>query len=117
MTGNEVFASASTLLGYVPTPDEITYPNRLECKAYEALVRICADLRLYTPHDLDEEIVANEAKLDALIYGVAMMLTVVEGDSASNRFFTDMYNAKRTSAKYCPRVVVDKLPKVSEGSV
>lgn len=42
---------------------------------------------------------------DALVYGICMMLTLINSDTEKNRVFAEIYNAKRAAAK-CENVKI-----------
>jgi hypothetical protein len=53
--------------------------------------------------------------MDALVYGVAMILSLIGFDSELNRVFTQIYNSKRSAALNEISAVTDVLPAVVEG--
>ncbi len=116
MTGNDVFNRVLNLLGYLNSYTAKTDNQNLLKRAPEIINQICFDLKIPNIIRLSDKIEASDKALDALCYGVAMLLALVEGDGTKNKMFADIYNAKRAAALSCKDVIVDKLPKADYGS-
>ncbi len=116
MTGNDVFNRALNLLGYLNSYTTKTDNQNLLKRVPDILNQICFDLKIPNIIKLSDKIEASDKALDALCYGVAMIMALVEGDGAKNKMFTDIYNAKRAAALSSKDIIVDKLPKTDYGS-
>lgn len=111
MNGYDVYKKALTRLGYTAGDD-----RRLIEKAPELIGQIAADLRLEPPKDMSEDLKLKTDESEALCCGVAMMLSLYEGDGEKNKIFCELYNAKRAGVLRGSSVIVDSLPSVgSEG--
>lgn len=115
MTGNELYKRVLILLGYYGNETIKTDTDYLLKRVPDIMNQICLDLKIPPLQKLSDNINANAAKTDALCYGTAMLLTLVEGDGEKNELFTKMYNAKRATALSEKEMVEDKLPNVSYG--
>lgn len=112
MTGNDIFVTVTTLLGFADTLSDVNSDTSLRERALMALNRIGADLCGMKPIDsLNCSVNINSGYGEALIYGTAMLLSLTDGDSEKNSIFTTLYNAKRTAAKSQIVSVNDALPK------
>ncbi len=111
MTGNEVFTRVLNLLGYLNSQTVRGDNENLLKRAPDIINQICFDLKIGSVKRLSDKINADSKKLDALCYGVAMIMALVEGDGDKNKVFTDIYNAKRAMALSSKEYVEDKLPK------
>ena len=63
------------------------------------------------------EINLSKSQLDALVYGVAMMLSLIGGDGERNQLFTNIYNAKRSAVLNTVDNIVDAMPNVDGGAI
>ena len=115
MNGNEIYKRVINLLGYINYDDAVTYDTLLHCRALYALNQILVDLKQEEVKDMDVAINIPKASMDALVYGMAMMLSLIGCDSELNRVFTQIYNSKRSAALNEISAVVDVLPTVVEG--
>ena len=115
MTGNELYRRVLSLLGYYGNETVKTDTNYLLKRALDVINQMCIDLKIPPIERLEQAIAADNKKLDALCYGTAMLLSLVEGDSAKNELFAKIYNAKRATALSACEKVEDKLPGVSYG--
>ena len=116
MTGNDVLNRVLNLLGYLNSYSTKTDNENLLKRAPSIINQICFDLKIPNITRLSDKINASEKAIDALCYGAAMIMALVEGDGVKNKMFTDIYNAKRAAALSSKDVVVDKLPKLDYGS-
>ncbi len=101
MTAKEMFMKALNMLGYIePTGN---YDETLNKKAVGAVNAIYCDL-YYLIYDsgftkltsLNDHINLPERILnDVMPYGVAMHLSLLEGDSLNEQIFASFYNSKR----------------------
>ncbi|MBE6727145.1 MAG: hypothetical protein E7562_00690 [Ruminococcaceae bacterium] len=117
MNGYDIYMRANSLLGYNTCKDNTSASHHLLSFAFTAVCQICADLCIKTPQSITDEISANVKALEALPYGVAMMLASSHGDTDANRFFAELYNGKRAAAKAGSSSVKDVLPVDSGGTV
>lgn len=115
MTGNDVFERVLNLLGYINSYNAKVDKESLLNRAPQIINQICLDLKIPQINRLSDEIDANASAQEALCYGVAMLLALIEGDGDNNKVFADIYNAKRMTALSSKTVIEDKLPTVSYG--
>ncbi len=64
---------------------------------------------------LSEEISSDSKTLNALVYGVAMLLALVMGSDEQNRIFARLYDMSRARLKSCSVSIKDVLPIAKEG--
>ncbi|MBR6533389.1 MAG: hypothetical protein IKT44_03075 [Clostridia bacterium] len=115
MTGNDVYRRVLGILGYLNTNIINANEDNLLKRAPDIINQICMDLKIPQIERLSDKIEANEVTLDALCYGTAMLMSLVEGDGAKNQVFTSIYNSKRAAALSKTQKIEDKLPFVSYG--
>ena len=115
MKGYEIYKRVLNLLGYINQDDIITSDDALFRRALYAMNQILADLKQDGVKDLNYDINISKSAEEALVYGMAMMLSLIGGDSELNRVFTQVYNSKRSSALSEITAVTDVLPTVVEG--
>lgn len=115
MTGYDIYKRVLALLGYLNAADVVVGEENLFKRSLDVINQICFDLNIETINSLSCKIEANEIKIDALCYGVAMILSLIEGDGAKNKLFAQIYNAKRSKALSKSDTVQDKLPKMNYG--
>ncbi len=115
MTGNDIYRRVLGLLGYLNTNTVNACEENLLKRAPDIINQICLDLKIPLIERLSDEILATKEGLDALCYGTAMIMSLVEGDGAKNQIFTALYNAKRSAALSKTEKIVDKMPFVSYG--
>ncbi len=115
MTGNDIYRRVLGLLGYLNTNVVNANTDNFLKRAPDIINQICMDLKIPQISLLSDKIKANEKTLDALCYGTAMLMSLVDGDGAKNRIFTQIYNAKRTAALSSSEKIEDKLPFTSYG--
>lgn len=117
MKGNEAYKRVLNLLGYLNNDDSITSDISLYKRALHAFNQILVDLKQQEINGLECEIDIPKASCEALIYGVAMLLSLTSGDSERNRIFTEIYNAKRSAALSNIDAVSDVMPTTFGGEV
>ena len=115
MTGNDIYRRVLGLLGYLNTETVIPDKDNLLKRAPDIINQICMDLKIPMIERMSQTIEANEKSIDALCYGTAMIMALVEGDGAKNQLFTQIYNSKRASALSKKEQIEDKMPYVSYG--
>ncbi len=115
MTGNELYHRVLGLLGYLDVSIVRAGEDNLLKRAPEIINQVCLDLKIPEIKTLSDNIVASNTSLDALCYGVAMIMSLVEGDGAKNQIFASIYNAKRATALSKTEKIEDKMPFVSYG--
>lgn len=112
MTGNDIYLTVTTLLGFSEALSDIHNDIALRERMLVTLNRIGADLCDMPPvKSLNDGINLSSAFCEALIYGVAMLISLTDGDSEKNSIFTSLYNSKRAAAKAQKATVNDTLPK------
>lgn len=111
MTVNSIYNSSIKLLGYNNLYLSLEDNDILKKRAVEFVNRIGADLFKMPPtDDFLEEFNVPEGCLEALIYGVCMLLSLSEGDGDKNRLFCELYNSKRAEAKAKVSKIKDVFP-------
>ena len=115
MKGNDIFKRVLNLLGYINSRSVMADSENLLIRALDIINQICLDLKIPQISRLSDEIKADEKALEALCYGTTMLFSLIEGDNAVNKIYTDIYNAKRMTALSSKTVIEDKLPTVSYG--
>lgn len=115
MTGNDVYTRTLALLGYLNTSYLNAGMDNLLKRMPDVIEQVCLDLKMPKIYRLSDEIVATEEQCDALCYGTAMIVALMEGDGEKNELFTKIYNAKRATALSRIEKIEDKLPTASYG--
>ena len=104
MSGKQLFERAMLLLGYVDTNGDVLVDTGLQKRAVAIVNQVAADLTLaqdptaaLTPISRLEDAVAvtGRAAVDAMPYGVAMLLAGAQGDADGQATFALIYNRKR----------------------
>ena len=115
MTGYDVYESAMMLLGYVRADGSLSEDDGIKQRAVFAINAIAADIGLQkTIKNLTEELCAEKRFLDAMAYGVGMLLSLGEEDSEKNETFSKIYSAKRATLKSGSGKIKDLLHYVGE---
>ena len=109
MKGFDIYKRAMLLLGYNDIIDNSSLQTRFEEQGSDLISQIAADLRISGIPSLSVDLSASSAQTEA-IYGTAMLLSLVEGDSSKNRIFTELYNAKRAAALKNTAEITDVMP-------
>ncbi len=117
MKGSDLYKRVLNLLGYLNNDDSIASDMALYKRAIHAFNQILLDLNEKEITDLNCEIDIPQKNREALIYGVAMILSLTSGDSERNRLFADIYNAKRSAALSSTDKVSDVLPITFGGEI
>ncbi len=117
MKAYEVYKSALSLLGYVDSDDRIVPDNTLYKRAIAIINQTLTDLKQNEIENMNSEINISKSCLEALIWGVAMLLSISTADADKNRVFTSIYNSKRTAALCEAETIEDKLPNVNLGEI
>ncbi len=117
MKGYDLYKRVLNLLGYMYSDDGITSDNLLYKRALYAINQILLDLGQNEIEDMNCEINLSKAQLDALVYGVAMMLSLIGGDGERNRLFANIYNAKRGGALNTVDNITDAMPNIDGGAI
>lgn len=111
MSGYDIYKKAMSLLGYTDANGDVSGDEGLKKRALDAVNQIGGDLCDMTPLTaLTEPVTADRRTLEALPYGVGMLLALGEGDGGKNQLFCELYNAKRASAKASETRICDVLP-------
>lgn len=110
MTGFEVYRRARLLMGDTEGIDS-SCPELLDERSLCAVNQIGQDLcGMPAAKSVFDELDITPAAENAMPYGVAMMLSIMSGDGERNRFFCDIYNARRAVAKASSGRIRDTLP-------
>ena len=115
MKGYDVYKRVINLLGYVNQDDAITSDNALYRRALHVMNQVLVDLKQEEVEDLNCNINLSRVTIDALVYGMAMLLSLIGCDAELNRIFTQIYNSKRAAVLNEITIVTDVLPTVIEG--
>lgn len=110
MKGFDIYKRAMLLLGYNDIIDNSSLQTRFEEQGSDLISQIAADLRISGIPSLSVDLSASSAQTEALIYGTAMLLSLVEGDSSKSRIFTELYNSKRAAALKNTAEITDVMP-------
>lgn len=107
MRGYDIYKRAMLLLGY-----EASMQNSEFERLFEVIFKqVAADLGISEINSAADELTdCDNARLDAAIYGTAMLISASHGDYERNRVFTDIYNAKRAAALKETAEIRDILP-------
>lgn len=109
MSGYDIFKKALLRLSYTK------FENNLSVKALEFINQICIDLKLPAVENLSQEMNLSADIAEAVCCGLAMLLSLSEGDSEKNRIYTNMYNSKRAAVLSKTTYVEDVLPNFENG--
>lgn len=115
MKGYDIFSRAIVMLGHLEHRSDSEASKRLMPIATEVINQIAVDLKCCPISALSNMVDLPVYKQEAMIYGVAMMFSLIEGETELNRFFTDIYNFKRSSALSENISVKDNIPTVDMG--
>lgn len=115
MTGNKLFERVLSLLGYLNSHSVRADNENLLKRAPDVINQVCLDLKIPTISRLSDNIKASDLALEALCYGVAMIMSLIDGDGARNKIFTDIYNSKRAAVLSSTESIEDKLPTIAYG--
>ena len=113
MTGRDIFFIVSGMLGYDPTPTLNGANDIMAKNTVMAINRVLDDLTEKPTHikKLNDAITDEQGLKDALIYGVAMFLALIDGDAVKQSAYCDIYNAKRKRYKSTITSVKDVMPR------
>ncbi len=115
MTGYDIYKKVLSISGYSAL-DQADFSQQVILERMPDIInQICFDLKIPTVNELENTIEATQKQIDALCYGVAMLLAVSEGETEKNKLFAQIYNAKRAAVLSETLLVEDKLPSVSYG--
>lgn len=115
MRGYDIFNRAVIMLGHSECRSGSNVSERLMPIATEIINQIAVDLKCCPISALSDVVDELFSKQEAMIYGVAMMFSLIEGETELNRVFTAIYNSKRSSALSENGLVKDNIPTVDMG--
>ena len=110
MNGYDIYEKAVLRLGYKRMGESDIVDTRLSERSLEFINQIAEDLKLKQIENLSQEINIGLPYTEALCCGLAMLLSLSEGDTNKNIIFTALYNAKRAAALCEGDTVEDTLP-------
>ena len=111
MTVSNVYNSAIKLLGYNNLYLSVEDNDILKKRAVEFVNQIGYDLFKMPPvNSFLEEFNVPSGALEALIYGLCMLVSLSESDGDKNRLFTELYNLKRSGFKSAITKISDVFP-------
>ncbi len=116
MNGYEICKAAHLRLGY-DNPQEITLHNNSSKRDLEFINQIAEDLNIKPLEELSEKTDWNSKQTTAVISGVAMLMSFIDGETEKNRVFTAIYNAKRASLLGGIEKIKDTLPVSESGDI
>ncbi len=105
MTGYEILKKALQRLGIK------NENNSLNLRAVEYINQISADLNGGAIENLSDTLESSPELCEAITVGLVMLFSLTIGDTAANKIYTDLYNAKRAKLLSNSDTVTDKLPK------
>ena len=111
MSGYDIYKKALLRLGYNSSGIN---DNKISM-AKELINQVLNDLKLEEINEMSSKIKASKSYLEAVCCGLAMLLSLSEGDSAKNQLFCDLYNAKRAAILSEISLIEDKLPIAGSG--
>lgn len=98
MTANDIFERVVALLGYSNSDGSHNGLEVIKSRTVNCANQILSDLSVdATISDLNDDITLNKVGLDAVVYGVAMLLALGLGDGEKNVLFAGLYNIKRSA--------------------
>lgn len=113
MTGFDIYNNVMSLLGIEDNRADI-FEQSLKMRTLSAINRIGDDLCLMEPiKDLMSGIKMPPLCMEALPYGVCMLLSLTDGDNSKNELFVEIYNSKRAKAKASLGARKNILPQIS----
>lgn len=116
MNGYEICKAAFLRLG-LNSDTEIPLHSKTSKRDLEFVNHIADDLNLKPLEELSAEVEWSAKETQAVISGVAMMLSFTEGETAKNQLFTAIYNAKRAALLGKISKIEDTLPTSESGDV
>lgn len=116
MNGYELCKRAFLRLGF-DNQSDISLHNRKSRRHLEVVNQIAEDLKIKPLNELSEELVWTKEETEAVCSGVAMLLSLTEGEIAKNQFYTDIYNAKRSAVLSRTLKIEDTLPTAESGDI
>ncbi len=115
MTGYDIYKKSCSALGYFNL-EEGHSPLRGDA-AKDMINQICGDLKLKPIKSLSEELSFTQNQLQALIYGLCMLLSTALRDSDGNGAYSRLYKVKRATLLAESVSREDVLPKPSDGGL
>lgn len=116
MTGYDLLKRAVSLLGYEGN-DVVLIRDKNPEVIKGFINQILCDLKIEEISDLSQTPSFDRTVAETVVYGLAMLLSLTEGESEKNRVFTDIYNKKRSAVLKNILSVKDVLPKITDGLV
>ena len=111
MMVNEIFDRVISLLGYSNSGGDKNGLEVLESRAVDCVNQILSDLSLeHSVSALEDSLPITGVCLDAVVYGVAMLLALTACDNEKNVLFAGLYNIKRATYKSSVNIKKDVLP-------
>ena len=117
MTGFDIYELALLLLGYTDSSAGVVADKAVEKQAICAINQTCLDIGNIEPIiKLSQTVTADKKAMEVIPYGVAMWLSLAQGDNNKNVIFSAIYNAKRATLKRDKTYIAEKMPNL-EGIV
>ena len=117
MSGYDIFRKALELAGISGADGSVSDEAPILKRALTALHHVCIDLKMSPVNDLSQMISASEEKLDACMWGVAMLLASGEGDTAMANVCAAIYNGRRSAVLSGLVHIKDVLPVDNGGTL
>lgn len=112
MTGNEIYNRAVELIGaYVAgcgENEDIMLKRQAKVFINQILSDLTFDVQI---SNLSDEILCDKDVLQALPFGVAMLICVAAGITEKQGFFAGIYESRRARIKSCTAQRTDTLPR------
>ena len=116
MNGYEICKAAHLRLG-TDNPAEITLHNNTSKRDLEFINQIAEDLNLKPIAELSTKPDWDNKQIGAVISGVTMLMSFIDGETEKNRVFTAIYNAKRAALLGGIEKIKDTLPVSESGDI
>ncbi len=116
MTGYEICKKAFLRLG-LEGQNEVVLHKNTSFRDLEFINQIAEDLKLSPLEEMSAVPSWSYEELQAVICGVAMLLSFSEGENSKNQLYTSIYNAKRAALLGKVEKIEDTLPNAESGEV
>lgn len=116
MNGYELCEKAYIRLGF-NNKNTFSPHSSTSKRDLEFVNQILEDLRLNQLKELSCKVECSKEQAEAVCSGVAMLLSMCEGETEKNRLYTAVYNAKRAAVLGNVSKIEDTLPKAESGEV
>lgn len=116
MNGYEIFKKAFLRLGF-DSGNMAVLSHEPSDRNLEFINQIAEDLKLQPLKEMSAMADWKADEIQAVVCGVAMLLSFSEGESTKNQMLTELYNAKRAALLGMVAKIEDILPVAESGDV